>query len=284
MTPMASQREDRYGAIKRLCCTDLGIPTQCVRANTLGDVRKVRSICQNIALQIVCKMGGAIWRVQHPMKSVMVIGMDAYHDPRNKSRSVLGFIASIDNQLTRWYSRCFFQDKKEEIASTLKTALIAALKRYYQENNTLPERIFLYRDGVGDGDLPVLQNFEIPQLHAALDSFTEAGDVKRPLLTFTVVQKRIDAKILVQNGPRLDNPPPGTVCDKTITRKNRNDFYLISQHVMQGTVNPTHYVTLLDENQFYPDKVQKFTYMLTHLYYNFPAAIRVPGPCQVRKI
>ena len=31
LTPGSSQREDLYSAIKKLCCTDIGIPSQVVR-------------------------------------------------------------------------------------------------------------------------------------------------------------------------------------------------------------------------------------------------------------
>ena len=47
-------------------------------------------------------------------------------------------------------------------------------------------------------------------------------------------------------GKQLDNPPPGSVLDHTITRKKWHDFFLVSQHVGQGTVSPTHYVMVAD--------------------------------------
>lgn len=68
--------------------------------------------------------------------------------------------------------------------------------------------------------------------------------------------------------------------DHTITRRNVYDFFLCSQHVREGTVTPSHYIVLRDENQFEPDIVQQLTYKLTYLYYNWPGAVRVPAPCQ----
>ncbi len=61
----------------------------------------------------------------------------------------------------------------------------------------------------------------------------------------------------------------------------RYDFFLVSQHVTQGTVSPTHYVVVHDQSGLDPDKLQRLSYKMTHLYYNWPGTVRVPAPCQV---
>ena len=43
----------------------------------------------------------------------------------------------------------------DEIASTLESNMTAALRQYYDLNKRLPEQIFVYRDGVGEGQLEV---------------------------------------------------------------------------------------------------------------------------------
>ena len=48
----------------------------------------------------------------------------------------------------------------------------------------------------------------------------------------------------------------------------------------QGTVNPTSYNVLEDTSGLNPERLQKLTYKLTHLYYNWPGTVRVPAPCQ----
>jgi aubergine-like protein len=65
-----------------------------------------------------------------------------------------------------------------------------------------------------------------------------------------------------------------------VTRPFYYDFFLVSQHVTQGTVTPTHYISLHDENNMTPDRLQRLTYKMTHMYYNWPGTIRVPAPCQ----
>jgi len=61
----------------------------------------------------------------------------------------------------------------------------------------------------------------------------------------------------------------------------RDDFFLISQHVRQGTVSPTHYVAVADTSNLKVDHIQQITYRMTHMYYNWPGTVRVPAPCQV---
>ena len=61
----------------------------------------------------------------------------------------------------------------------------------------------------------------------------------------------------------------------------RYDFFLVSQKVAQGTVSPTHFVVVSGAETVPPDAMQRLSYMLTHMYYNWPGTVRVPAPCQV---
>ena len=76
------------------------------------------------------------------------------------------------------------------------------------------------------------------------------------------------------------NPPSGTVVDDVVTLPERYDFFLVSQSVRQGTVNPTSYNVIEDSSGLKPEHIQKLTYKLCHLYYNWPGTVRVPAPCQ----
>lgn len=78
----------------------------------------------------------------------------------------------------------------------------------------------------------------------------------------------------------VKNPPPGTIVDHTVTRRDWWDFFLVSQFVTQGTVSPTHFIVVHDGGMK-PDNLQKLAYKMTHMYYNWPGTIRVPAPCQV---
>lgn len=132
-------------------------------------------------------------------------------------------------------------------------------------------------DGVGDGQLKAVKDYELAQLKTACAAVSE--DYKPPF-TFVVVQKRVNVRFYTKKGPNAENPLPGSVLDNTITRRGLYDFYLVPQSVRQGTVTPTHCVVLEDENGYAPDVVQRLTYKLCFLYYNWPGTVRVPACCQ----
>jgi len=60
----------------------------------------------------------------------------------------------------------------------------------------------------------------------------------------------------------------------------RYDFFVVSQSVRQGSVSPTSYNVIFDNSGLDPDKMQRFTYKMTHLYYNWSGTVRVPAPVQ----
>ncbi|XP_034262027.1 piwi-like protein 1 [Pantherophis guttatus] len=274
---LSSNRKDKYDAIKKYLCTDCPTPSQCVLARTLSKPQTVMAIATKIALQMNCKMGGELWSVEIPMKQLMIVGIDCYHDISAGRRSVAAFVASLNHGMTRWYSRCVLQDRGQEIVDGLKVCLQAALRTWYSYNEHMPTRIIVYRDGVGDGQLKTLVNYEIPQF---LECLKTVGSDYRPKLTVIVVKKRVNSRFFAEMEGKLQNPPPGTVIDLEVTRPEWYDFFIVSQSVKSGTVAPTHYNVIYDSSALKPDYMQRLTYKLCHMYYNWPGVIRVPAPCQ----
>ncbi|KAJ9591964.1 hypothetical protein L9F63_001476, partial [Diploptera punctata] len=272
-----TNRDDRYSAVKKLCCSERPIASQVINSRTLSRPDKVRSVVQKIALQMNCKLGGSLWEVKIPISNIMVCGIDSYHECQKRSNSVAAFIASTNPSLTRWYSKVCIQGPGQELVDGLKTCFISALNVYYEENHSFPEKIVIYRDGVGDGQLRISAEYEVPQFESC---FQHVSSNYHPKLTVVICQKRINTRIFAQVKDGLDNPQPGTIVDHTITRRNWYDFFLVSQFVRQGTVSPTHYVVIHDTSNMKVDHIQRLTYKLCHLYYNWPGTIRVPAPCQ----
>lgn len=191
-----TSRDDRYAAIKKVCCSEIPVPSQVINARTLSNDAKNRSIVQKIALQMNCKLGGTLWSVKIPFENVMICGIDTYHDAGNKGNSVSAFVASQNRQYTRWYSRAVVQTKKEEFIHGLCVSLKYALDAYKKVNGSLPDRIIIFRDGVSDGQLKICSEYEIPQMVEAC----KLGDANySPKITFIVVQKRINTRLFVVN-------------------------------------------------------------------------------------
>merc|ERR1719508_146849 len=167
----------------------------------------------------------------------MVIGYDTYHDSAQKGRSVGAVVASMNSTFTK------------------------DLRKYAEVNGNLPGRIIMYRDGVGDGQIPYVVEHEI----AAIQNCFRAAGLTDDQLQFTyiIVSKRINTRFFKMNG-KPSNPPSGTVVDDVVTLPERYDFFLVSQSVRQGTVNPTSYNVIKDPSGLKPNHIQKLTYKLTH--------------------
>lgn len=58
----------------------------------------------------------------------------------------------------------------------------------------------------------------------------------------------------------------------------RYDYFIVSQSVRQGTVTPTHFNVICDSSGLKPDHMQRLTYKLCHLYYNWPVGEDVMVP------
>ncbi|CAB3369856.1 Hypothetical predicted protein [Cloeon dipterum] len=274
-----ASRDDRYSAVKKICCSELPIASQVVISRTLSRPDRVRSIVQKIALQINCKIGGSLWSIKNPYKGCMVIGLDV---ARQKGQpSVTGFVSSLNPTLTHWFSKVAIQKPTPQpMSDSLQLNVICALQRYRATNNTLPDRIFLYRDGLSEGMLHYALEWEVEQVEQVKAAFIKVSPDYQPKFSFVIVQKKPNAKLFHIKGNNLDNPPPGTVVDHTISQKYLYDFYLVSQNVRQGTASPSHYIVLYDNSDIKPDHIQRFSYKLCHLYYNWPGTVRVPAPCQ----
>ncbi|XP_053526435.1 piwi-like protein 4 [Artibeus jamaicensis] len=277
MCILPSSQQSYYESIKKYLSCDCPVPSQCVLVHTLSKQGMMMSIATKIAMQMTCKLGGELWAVEIPLKSLMVVGIDVCRDAFNKGTVVVGFVASVNLRITRWFSRCILQRTTAEVADCLKVFMTGALNKWYKYNQDLPARIVVYRDGVGNGQLKTLIEYEVPQL---LSSLSEARSSTSSKLSVIVVRKKCMPRFFVEANHTLQNPPLGTVVDSEATRPEWYDFYLVSQAACRGTVNPTYYNVIYDDNGLKPDHMQRLTFKLCHLYFNWPGLISIPAPCQ----
>uniref|UniRef100_A0A6J0V0B6 Piwi-like protein 4 isoform X1 n=1 Tax=Pogona vitticeps TaxID=103695 RepID=A0A6J0V0B6_9SAUR len=275
---LSSNQKDTYDAVKKFLILERPVPSQCVLARTLSKQGMMMSVATKIAMQVSCKIGGELWAVEIPLKSLMVVGIDISKDAISKETSVVGFVASTNASITKWYSHCLLQDTRTSTVDCLKVCMQGALSQWQKYNGQLPDRVIVYRDGVGDGQLKMVVDYEVPQLLSSLNECT--GGFRRPKLSVVVVRKKTLCRFFTEAYGGLQNPPVGTVIDSEATRPEWYDFFLISQIARQGTVNPTHYNVVYDDNGLKPDHMQRLTYKLCHLYYNWTGLIRVPAVCQ----
>ncbi|XP_058715410.1 piwi-like protein 2 isoform X2 [Poecile atricapillus] len=270
-------RDDIYGAIKKLCCVQTPVPSQVINAQSLtGHPGKIRSVVQKVLLQINCKLGGQLWGVDIPLKQLMVVGMDIHHSRGQGMRSVIGFVASMNHTLTKWYSRVVFQMPHQEIADSLRLCLSQALKRFHELNHSLPLKIVVYRDGVSDPQLDTVLKYEVPQLQKSFHTFQNY----QPSLVVVVVQKQLSTNFYCLAGEEFVSPPLGTVIDHSVTSSGWQDFFLLAHHSRQGCSVPTRYICMWNTANLSSEHLQRLTFKLCHLYWNWPGTVRVPAPCK----
>jgi aubergine-like protein len=268
-----------YDDIKKLLCLKKPVISQCIVLRNIQNPKGIHSKATKLAVQIVSKYGGAPWiikNIKFPAPT-MVCGLDVYHSGekgvKTKS-SIVGFTASLDLNVTKFYSSLVVQKPGQEIVEAMESCLLAALHRFKQVNNEFPQHIILYRDGVGEGQVQYAVDQEVK---AARKCFASLNISTK--LTYIVVLKRINTRLFTKSGPTLNNPIPGTVVDSVITEPDAQEFFLISQHVNQGSATPTHYQVVENDPKFNSDYLQDLTFKLCHCYFNWFGTVRVPAPC-----
>lgn len=64
----------------------------------------------------------------------MICGIDVFHSGTGGvvKKSVAGFIASLDAQMTKWHSRICIQANRQELVDMLQICLTSAVNAYYK--------------------------------------------------------------------------------------------------------------------------------------------------------
>lgn len=244
--------------------------------------KNVASIATKIIIQMNAKLGGKPWMIKLPVKGLMTVGFDVSHHPRDKSRSVGAMVATMDLKKTEeFYSVTSSYQNGNEMNNKLADHMKKAINIYTETCGGLPEKIIFYRDGVGEGQIQYVLKQEVEPLMSKLREIY--GNNQEPKMAYIIVNKRTNTRIFKPDGSSFVNPKPGTVVDRVITLPERNDFFLVSQHVGQGTVTPTAYNVIHNNSGLNKDKLEILTYKFTHLYYNWSGTTRIPAVCQYAK-
>lgn len=273
-----------YQQIKLITSTDVVLLTQVVLSSMKPN--RLQAICDKVAFQIQAKLGAELWKMQPSQvfgEGTMVIGMDVFHDTANKGKSVVGFCATINSRFSKYYSTSTMQNIGQEITPTIGKLFKEALDAYKTARDSYPHTIVFFRDGVGEHQVKSVQLTEVPGVLAIIAETHLTDPTFNPNLIFTVVVKRISAVFTVLGTPgNASNPPPGTLITSQVVPET-GDFYLVSHYATQGTSIPTLYRTVYATNpaSFPQEELARLAYKLSHMYYNWTGAIKVPAPCMI---
>lgn len=260
---VSNDQADRYATIKKKLVAERGIPSQVMKVKTMQ--KPGFSVATKVAIQMLCKLGGAPWNISMPLSNTMVVGYDVCHDSREKSKSYGAMVATMDmKKRSSFFSAITPHRNGEELSNELGLNIIKALHEYKAIEQCLPDRILIYRDGVGEGQTQFVYDHEVQNIRSKLEAMY-AQENKKVRFCFIIVSKRLNTRIF-ENDRQVRNPPPGTVVDDVITLPERYDFFLISQNVNQGSASPSSYNVFDYDFGLPPGKLQMLTYKMCHVY------------------
>lgn len=215
MCVVNNQKADTYSVIKKMGCVE-GIPTQVLVARTIKrEDHILLSICTKILIQINTKLGGVPWMVSIPPKGMMVVGFDVTHDTRDKSKSYGAMVATMDMRLKQnFFSTVSPHKNGEELSNYLAIDICKAINARVKQHETLPENIFIFRDGVGDGQVEYVRAIEVDAILSRLKQIYNGAEFG---LIFAIVSKKSNTRFFKDR----ENPSPGTIVDNGVTLPER---------------------------------------------------------------
>lgn len=237
-----------------------GIITQGVKSQNIS--RTPRGYFKNFLLKVNGKFGGQntvidpvvlgnIKKLQPAC--TMVVGVDVYHPGATDEvkSSIAAAIGSYDSMHTKYSASIRVQvkddkDKDREMVKQLEGMFQELLREYAEQNSgNYPQNVFVFRDGVSEGQLDKLRSIEIPLIESAMKKVIG----KKVSLTLMVVQKRHHTRFVRQEADTSGrkptfNPFPGTVVDQFIVDPQHEEFYLAS-HASPLVMIPL-YIRLFD--------------------------------------
>ncbi|KAF5345034.1 hypothetical protein D9758_010462 [Tetrapyrgos nigripes] len=283
-----------YPGIKRIGDVELGIQTIHMQlSKALNDQnQKQDQYLSNVALKVNTKSGGINHRLDPSAmtwlkkKSTMMVGIDVTHrgpGSREGTPSIAAVVASVDDDFVQFPASMRIQqsDEVKEMLDELKEMMVERLLYYQKKNKTLPQRIFVFRDGVSEGQYDSVLRDELPQIRDACRRFDRGGQQYRPQISIIVCGKRHHAKFFPTTSEFADrngNTRPGTVVDKGITGVFDFDFYLQAHAGIQGHVKSTHYIVIYDGTGFSADEIQQGTNDVSYLYARATRAVSLMPP------
>ncbi|PQM40519.1 protein argonaute 2-like [Prunus yedoensis var. nudiflora] len=262
-----ARRDPGYKYLKWISETQIGIVTQCClsgRANKAND-----EYLSYLALKINAKLGGSNVELSDRLPlfrgagHVMFVGADVNHPATQNtiSPSIAAVVATVNwPAANRYAARIRPQFCRMEKILNFGDMCLELVETYERLNKVKPDKIVVFRDGVGEGQFDMVLNEELLDLKRAL------GGIKYyPTITLIVAQKRHHTRLFPESssdGNSRGNVLPGTVVDTIIVHPFEFDFYLCSHYGALGTSKPIHYHVLWDEHRFTSDQLQKLIYDL----------------------
>lgn len=106
-------------------------------------------------------MGGIPWSVDLRQSGLMIVGYDVEKNSTNRASSFGATVASLNpgNEGGKYFTSVAEIRNGADAYSMLGLSILSALEAYMSSYTSVPARIMVYRDGVGDGDVRLSGKF-----------------------------------------------------------------------------------------------------------------------------
>jgi hypothetical protein len=169
----------------------------------------------------------------------MVVGVDVTHPAPGSgsdAKSIVAVMASTGIDFAQFSGCIRIQTGRVEMVEKLSMMMRARLELWKaKNNNVLPDRVVLFRDGVSEGQLETVLDKEKSQLDVLFGEMYRSKGKPIPKLTIIVVDKRHHIRFYQEKNKVYENPQAGTIVDTVVTIPRNLDFFLQIHHAIKGT-------------------------------------------------
>ncbi|KAG5342200.1 hypothetical protein C0989_004512 [Termitomyces sp. Mn162] len=167
-------------------------------------------------------------------------GSDVSHPaPGSLLPSISALVASVDERLCKYTASIRVQASRTEIIQDLSEMFKIALTTFYKMHKIYPKRIFVFRDGVSEGEFQTVLSKEVEAMKDVLPETYGKNQADWPELTLIIVGKRHHFRFFgnadAQDPRGNGNLYSGFVVDQDIIHPVYQDFYLQSQPGLKGS-------------------------------------------------
>ncbi|KAL4512578.1 hypothetical protein ABPG72_020415 [Tetrahymena utriculariae] len=267
-----------YSDMKKFLTSKDGAGIESQHVNPRSLTKNSMSVASKIALQIASKLGRRVWQVETPAgidQNTMIIGIETSMK-KIKGQQVIGVVASINKDFTKYFSDVDVRKDNDTALPTLSKIVAKTIEAYVKNTKTVPSEVVVYRQGLGEGQIQQSFNLEIKAIQTGFYNF-KAGF--NPRLAFFQVNRKIGQKFYQKpsgNKNEIQNPATGTIVASQVVQNNF-EFFMAAQNCNSGVCTPTKYTCLFNNTNLKEDQLWQLTYFQTFNYYNWQGPVRVPA-------
>uniref|UniRef100_A0A914QP64 Uncharacterized protein n=1 Tax=Panagrolaimus davidi TaxID=227884 RepID=A0A914QP64_9BILA len=280
------------------------VPTQQVEPKTVTNPKLGAVTLGNVIQKMNLKYGGynqyfqqavpsqvngeRIDLFQSFLQDTMVMGFYMSHPSPGSSEdfpSVCGYSFTTNKRGNVARGGFVYTKPRQYILSEdeLRKPLEDAVKLYFQENGSYPQRVLVYRFGTSDGEI---EKIRAEECEFMMNELTAAMNGKTPKLTVIAVRRKHHTRVFKQlnqidplaKAP-FQNVTPGTCVPGT----TESDIFMVPHRELQGTAKPTVFSTVFPSSgdaDLTPHFLRNITHAFCYMDETVNSAISVPHTIQ----